>query len=127
MNSKVEEQPRGSAGDTVKLALAILLLIAGIVAYYHLDQINSAIRAVGMIAVIGASIGIAMFTMQGRMALEFFTESQFELRKVVWPTRQETLQTTLVVFVAILAMGMFFWFLDWALGSVTRALTGHGG
>ena len=52
--------------------------------------------------------------------------SRVELRKVVWPTRQETLQTTLVVFVAILAMGIFFWILDWILGSVTAALTGQG-
>jgi preprotein translocase subunit SecE len=46
---------------------------------------------------------------------------------VVWPTRQETLQTALVVFIAITAMGIFFWFLDWVLGALTRALTGQGG
>ena len=53
--------------------------------------------------------------------------SRIELRKVVWPTRQETLQTTLVVFVAVFVMGIFFWLLDMILGSVTRALTGQGG
>jgi preprotein translocase subunit SecE len=53
--------------------------------------------------------------------------SRVELRKVVWPTRQETLQTALVVFIAITAMGLFFWMLDWVLGALTRALTGQGG
>ena len=116
MNSKVEEQPRTSAGDTVKLALAILLVIAGIVAYYQFDQINSAVRAVGMIAVIGASIGIAMFTAQGRLAREFFTEAQFELRKVVWPTRQETLQTTLAVMFVVVIISVILWMIDMFLG-----------
>ena len=56
----------------------------------------------------------------------YIQESQSELKKVVWPTRQETLQTTLVVFVAVLVMGIFFWILDWILGSVTAALAGRG-
>jgi preprotein translocase subunit SecE len=53
--------------------------------------------------------------------------SRVELRKVVWPTRQETMQTTLVVVVAIVVMGIFFWILDWLLGSAMQAVTGHGG
>ena len=57
----------------------------------------------------------------------FYRQIVAELRKVVWPTRQETLQTALVVFIAITAMGIFFWFLDWVLGALTRALTGQGG
>ena len=76
---------------------------------------------------LAAGAFVALQSAQGRAFWQFVQGSRIELRKVVWPTRQESLQTTLVVFVAIVAMGLFFWVLDWALGSVTRALTGQGG
>ena len=80
-----------------------------------------------MLVALGAGIFVALQSVQGRAFWQFVQGSRVELRKVVWPTRQESLQTTLVVFVAILALGIFFWVLDWILGSVTRALTGQGG
>jgi preprotein translocase subunit SecE len=63
----------------------------------------------------------------GRRALAFILDSRIELRKVVWPTRQETLQTTLMVFIFVAAAGLFFWVLDLVLAWATRALTGQGG
>ena len=76
---------------------------------------------------LAAGIFVALQSSQGRTFWQFVQGSRVELRKVVWPTRQETLQTTLVVFVAILALGIFFWILDWVLGAVTAALTAKGG
>jgi preprotein translocase subunit SecE len=70
---------------------------------------------------------MALQSSQGRAFWQFVQGSRVELRKVVWPTRQETLQTTLVVMVAIVVMGIFFWALDAALGAIMRALTGQGG
>ena len=84
-------------------------------------------RWVIVLASLGVGIVVALQSAQGRTFWQFVQGSRVELRKVVWPTRQETLQTTLVVFVAILAMGIFFWLLDWILGGVTHALTGQGG
>ena len=79
------------------------------------------------LTLIGAGIAVALQSSQGRAFWQFVQGSRVELRKVVWPTGQETGQTTLVVVVAVLVMGVFFWLLDMLLGAVTRALTGQGG
>jgi preprotein translocase subunit SecE len=125
MTQKVETGP--SALDTVKLAAAVAVLVGGIAAFYLLSSYPLALRWVIVFASLGAGVFVALQSAQGRAFWQFVQGSRVELRKVVWPTRQETLQTTLVVFVAILAMGIFFWVLDWVLGSVTAALTGRGG
>jgi len=125
MTQKVETG--ASALDTVKLAGAVAILVAGIAAFYLMSSYPLALRWVIVLASLGAGLFVALQSAQGRAFWEFVQGSRVELRKVVWPTRQETLQTTLVVFVAILAMGIFFWVLDWILGGVTAALTGRGG
>ena len=124
MTQKVESGP--SALDTVKLAAAVAILVGGIAAFYLLSSYPLALRWVIVLASLGAGIAVALQSVQGRTFWDFVQGSRVELRKVVWPTRQETLQTTLVVFVAVLAMGIFFWFLDWVLGGITAALTGRG-
>jgi preprotein translocase subunit SecE len=123
-----QAQPGGpSALDTVKLVAAIAILFAGVAGFYVLTSYPLAVRWVIVLVALGAGIFVALQSVQGRAFWQFVQGSRIELRKVVWPTRQESLQTTLVVFVAILALGIFFWILDWILGSVTRALTGQGG
>jgi preprotein translocase subunit SecE len=123
-----QAQPGGpSALDTVKLVAAIAILMGGIAAFYVLSTYPLAVRWLIVFASLGGGIAVALQSAQGRAFAQFVQGSRVELRKIVWPTRQETLQTTLVVFVAILVMGVFFWILDWVLGSVTRALTGQGG
>ena len=125
MTQKVETGP--SALDTVKLAAAVAVLVGGIAAFYLMSSYPLALRWVIVLASLGAGVFVALQSMQGRAFWDFVQGSRVELRKVVWPTRQETLQTTLVVFVAILAMGIFFWILDWILGGITAALAGRGG
>ena len=113
--------------DTVKLAAAVAILLGGIAGFYLLSSYPLAVRWVIVLASLGLGILVALQSVQGRAFWQFVQGSRVELRKVVWPTRQETLQTTLIVFVAILALGIFFWVLDWILGGVTAALTGKGG
>ena len=113
-----------SALDTVKLVAAIAILVGGLAAFYVLTTYPIAVRWVIVLASVGVGIFVALQSAQGRAFAQFVQGSRIELRKVVWPTRQETMQTTLVVVVAILVMGIFFWLLDMLLGSVTRALTG---
>jgi preprotein translocase subunit SecE len=115
-----------SALDTVKLVAAAAILVGGIAAFYFLDAYPIALRWVIVLASLGGGLFVALQSAQGRVFWQFVQGSRVELRKVVWPTRQETLQTALIVFVAIIALGVFFWVLDWVLGSVTRALTGQG-
>jgi preprotein translocase subunit SecE len=125
MTDKVETS--ASALDTVKLAAAVAILLGGIAGFYLLSSYPLAVRWVIVLASLGLGILVALQSVQGRAFWQFVQGSRVELRKVVWPTRQETLQTTLIVFVAILAHGIFFWILDWILGGVTAALTGKGG
>ena len=113
--------------DTVKLGAALAILIGGIAGFYLLDTYPLAVRWLIVLVSLAAGIFVALQSEKGRAIWDFIKDSRVELRKVVWPTRQETLQTTLVVAVAVLVMGIFFWGLDAILGAVTRALTGQGG
>jgi preprotein translocase subunit SecE len=82
------------------------------------------------LAVIGGVVlGIAVFasSKQGSEFWQFMLDSRIELRKIVWPSRQETGMTTLVVFGFVIVAGLFFWVLDLVLAWATRALTGQGG
>ena len=116
-----------SALDTAKLIAAVAILIGGIAAFYLFGTLPIAVRWVIVLYALGAGIAVALQSSQGRTFWQFVQGSRVELRKVVWPTGQETGQTTLVVVVAVLVMGVFFWLLDMLLGAVTRALTGQGG
>src|SRR6185295_4341334 len=115
-----------TALDTVKLAAAAAILVGGIAAFYWLVDVPVWVRWLIVFAALGVGAFVALQSAQGRVFWQFVQGSRVELRKVVWPTRQETLQTALVVFIAITAMGLFFWMLDWVLGALTRMLTGQG-
>jgi preprotein translocase subunit SecE len=125
MTEKVEAG--ASVLDTVKLAAAAAILIGGVAGFYLLSDYPLAVRWVVVLVSLALGIVVALQSAQGRVFWQFVQGSRIELRKVVWPTRQETLQTTLVVFVGVVVMGIFFWILDWILGAVTRALTQGGG
>ncbi len=124
MNAQTETG--ASALDTVKLVLAIAVLIGGIAAYYYYPDISVLIRAGGILASIVIAIVIVMQTATGRDAWQFIQGSRVELRKVVWPNRQDTTQTTLAVIVFVIILGVFFWGLDLGLLWVTKTLTGQG-
>jgi preprotein translocase subunit SecE len=119
MNTKVEKAGGTSGLDMVKLVLAGVLLVAGIVAYYYFSQWTGWARVGVLLAGLVASCAVAAFTGPGRAVREYLAESQFELRKVVWPTREETLRTTLVILVVVvilsLLLGLIDFLLKWAV------------
>jgi preprotein translocase subunit SecE len=117
----------GSAADTAKMTVAILLVVGGIAAYYVLAAQPAWMRWVSFVG--GLVLGIAVFasSKHGRDFWQFMLDSRIELRKVVWPSRQETGQTTLIVFGFVIVAGIFFWVLDLVLAWATRQLTGQGG
>jgi len=117
-----------SAGplDAVLLALASLIVVASLVAYYYFDATPVVVRALGILVALGVGAALLYRTHLGQFLWQFIQGSRGEIRKVVWPTRQETTNTTLVVFAFLLIMGFFFWILDFALLSITRAITGQG-
>ena len=125
METKVENQP--TIFDTAKLLLAIVILVGGILGYYVFQDASQLLRAIGVLVAVLLAGFVAFQSAQGRDLWKFIQASRVELRKVVWPTREETIQTTIAVFVFALIMGVFFWLLDLSLLYVTSFLTGQGG
>ena len=125
MDTKVEDQP--TFIDTVKLFLAVLIVVAALVAYYYFADASVLLRALGLVAALALAGWVALQSAQGQSIWKFIQSSRVELRKVIWPTREETIQTTIAVLVFALIMGVFFWLLDLLLLFLTSKLTGQGG
>ena len=126
MNDEGIVQVAGTA-DKVKLAVAVLIVIAGVAGYYLLADQAAWMRWLSVIASLVLAAVVVAFSRYGSEFRRFVELARIELRKIVWPTRQETLQTTLVVFGFVIVAGVFFWLLDLALAWATKALTGTGG
>ena len=125
MNARAEAGATGL--DTAKLVAAALLLIAGIYGFYHFAAYSTLLRVLGLLAVGGVAAAIALQTDVGRRLWQFSGDARNEVRKVVWPTRQETMQTTLVVIVMVFILGIILWLFDMVLMNILRFLTGQGG
>jgi len=123
------KETEASAGplDTVLLALASLVVLASLVAYYYFDDTPAVFRVLGILVSLGIGAGLIYRTQLGKFLWQFIQGSRVEIRKVVWPTRTETTQTTFAVFAFVLIFGAFFWILDFVLLFITRTLTGQGG
>ena len=126
MNANTETSP-GSVLDTVKLALAAAFLVGGIVGFYQYEQQSLLIAVSVVLVAVALSVVAFSLTERGRTLWKFIQGSRVEIRKVIWPTRTEAMQTTLTVFVFVLILGIFFWGLDMFLLWITRLLTGQGG
>jgi preprotein translocase subunit SecE len=120
MNAKAETIGTGKAADAGLLTLAALIVIAGVAAYYLLPTTVAPIwRTVCVVGAIVAACGVAWFTAPGRGMRSYLRETQFEMRKVVWPTREETVRTTLVVILVVvllsIVLGLIDILLKWAI------------
>lgn len=111
--------------DTLKLLIAAAALVGGLYAYYYYEaDLAQAIRVLMVLAGTVAGISIAMSSTQGQRLWHFIQGSRVEIRKVIWPTKQETTQTAIAVFVFTLIMMLFFWILDSGLLWLTQSLVG---
>ncbi|MGD9164043.1 MAG: preprotein translocase subunit SecE [Chromatiales bacterium] len=117
-------QVEASGFDTVKLLLAVAIVVGAILGFYYLDAYSQLLRVLGLLALVGVAAFIVYHTALGRTVWDFAAASKVEVRKVVWPSRQETIQTTLIVFVMVLIMGVVLWLFDMMLGAILKALTG---
>jgi preprotein translocase subunit SecE len=120
-------QERATPLDVIKLGAGVVVLSAGVAAFYAFSTLPIWLRWIIVLAalVLGALVSLQSF--QGKVFWAFVQASRVELRKVVWPERQETIQVTIVVFVMVVVLSLFFWGLDTVLALLTRYLTGQGG
>ena len=114
-----------STADKAKLTGAIALVIAGLAGYYLLGTENAWERWAAVAAGLVLGGALLAFSSYGRRFRQFMELARIELRKIVWPAREETLQTTLVVFGFVVVAGLFFWLLDLVLAWATQKLTGQ--
>jgi preprotein translocase subunit SecE len=109
------------------LGFALLLLTAGIAGFYYLRDSAMVIRVISVLAGIVLAAVVVWFTTQGKQFYAFSKESSEETRKVVWPNRKETMQTTGIVFAFVLVMALFLWMVDAGLLMAVKYLMGQEG
>jgi len=110
--------------DKIKLLLAAIVLAGAVVAFYYFADIMLFLRVAGLLVAAGVATAIAAQTASGARALTFLRSAMVEVRKVVWPTRKETMQTTLVILAMVTVMGLLMWGFDAFLAMMVRVLTG---
>ena len=122
------EKPTGGSGlvDVLWAVVAGALVVAGLVAYYALTAQPMYVRVIALVAALVVGVGVFALSGFGRLTWQFMLGSRVELRKMVWPTMRDTRVTTAIVFVFVVALGIFFWVVDWLLAHGTRALLGTG-
>jgi len=101
--------------DKIKLGIAVVLVGFGIWAYYWLSDSALVLRILVVLAGFGAGLAVAWFSVPGREFVVFAGEAVGEVKKVVWPTRKETVQTTAAVFAFVVVMALFLWLTDKSL------------
>jgi preprotein translocase subunit SecE len=110
----------------LKLFAGVLILAIGIGGFYYFGNQPDWARVLMVLVAVGVGALVAAQTAVGRATWEFAKVSRQELRKVVWPTRKETMQVTLVVFGLVVLVALFLWVVDWGLLKIMRVLTGPG-
>ena len=119
MNAKAETMATGKATDIGLLTLAVLIVVAGVAAYYLLPStVPSIVHTLSVVGAIVVACGVAWFTTPGHAVRDYLRETQFEMRKVVWPTREETIRTTLVVILVVVVLIVVLGLIDIILKSV---------
>jgi preprotein translocase subunit SecE len=127
MNKKTEVQESKNHLDTVKLFGAIAILLSSIVGYYVFSDWHAVLRV--LLVLFGVALaGVVIYTTElGASWFRYLVLTKKEVRQVVWPTRKETAQTTLIVVIAVILVGIFLWLVDMFFLWAVKLLTGQGG
>ena len=110
--------------DALKWALVIAIVVAGVVGNSHFSAESVLYRALALLALAVIAVFVAMQTAKGVAIADVVRGSLVELRKVVWPTRQETNQTTLIVIAVVIVMAIILWLLDTLFGFIASNIIG---
>lgn len=119
--------PARSSLDLLKIAVSALLVAAAVVAFYYFPSQIVVVRVLGMLGLAGLATGVFLTSSPGRRVWQFLVDSRVELRKMVWPSRAETTQVTLVIIALVVVMGAALWGLDMLLAWAVKLLMGYGG
>ena len=111
--------------DKIKLLAAALMVIAGIAGFYYLAESAAVIRLALVLGGVVTAMVILWYTALGQQFVGFSQEAVKEARKVVWPTRKETIQTTGIVFIFVVVMALFLWVVDASLLWAVKLLMGR--
>ena len=111
--------------DKIRITVALLLAAAGVAGFYYLDQSPMIVRVVSVLAGLGVGAFVFWLSASGKVFQVFAQESVTETKKVVWPTRKETLQTTGIVFAFMVVMALFLWIVDAGLLWAVKRLLGQ--
>jgi len=117
METKIDSQ---ATTDVIKIITAVVTLVAGVFGFYYYSEVSDLYRIVALIVVAGIALLLYTSTAGGQNTLGFLRSAQSEIKKVVWPTRQETSQTTLVVLVVVVIFAIILWLLDLVLSSLVN-------
>ncbi|UXI01157.1 preprotein translocase subunit SecE [Photobacterium sp. TY1-4] len=124
MKANAENQSSSSSMDSLKWVVVFALLAAAVVGNYLYSDVSVVIRAAAVVVLVAAAGGIAALTAKGKTAITFARESRMEVRKVVWPTRQEATQTTFIVLAVTVIMALALWGIDGIMVRLVRLVTG---
>lgn len=125
MKTHAEAPTRSGAVDKLMWLAIFALLTAAVVGNKLLDDsLSVVIRAAIVVVLIAMALGVAAMTLKGKVAINFAREARLEIRKVVWPTRQETMQTTLIVLVVCIVMALALWGIDGIMVRLIALVTG---
>ena len=116
-----------SAQDKILFPLSLFILAASIIGYYVYSEVHPVIRVLSMLAGVGVSLFVMSRTEKGRGWIGYLSRVKKEVQTVVWPTKQETIQMTLIVFVVVILMGVFLWLVDMFFLWAVQLITGQGG
>lgn len=112
--------------DKIRYVLSITLLVASLVAYYVLNELDLALRVLIVVAGVAASVATIWTSAFGANTRKHLNDTQREVRQVVWPTREQAIRMTLIVFVAVFLVGLFLWLVDMFFLWGIQSLTGRG-
>ena len=124
MNTSV--QATGAIPDLAKWIVAFAILASGIAGFYYWSDESLLWRVIGLLILTAAAVFVAGQTEKGRAAWDFVREAHTEVRKVVWPTRKETTQTTLIVIAMVGLVAVIMWILDGLFAWLVKLLLGTG-
>jgi preprotein translocase subunit SecE len=112
MSNQTQVETVATGADKAKLAGSVLLLLAGIVAFYYLGKQDLWVRVVALLGLLGAAVALFFTSESGKQLIAFGRDSVREVKKVVWPTRKEAIQMTGYVFAFVFVMALFMWLTD---------------